>query len=379
LKSQSLQANRVYRAVPVQAEAAHSCVTLDAPATGERIALRDTALAVWDRLQYPATIEGISDALAAEYEAPLEEIRGAVRSVVEGLVECGVVAPCEPARSDPVRDRYLALLKRALANTLYPELELQVRHLEQGGSGLSGPELQRFLRDIAHRLPDDLAMLLDGKRQGTWDLRFPHTMIGLFRLGNIERCAEQVIAQGVLGDFLEAGVCKGGAAIFMRALQIAHGAADRKTWVVDSFAGVPPSDRQCDSRYGLDLEEQRVPWLACSEAAVRDHFARYDLLDAQVEFVAGRLSESLPAADIGALALLRIDVDLYSSTFECLDLLYDKVSPGGFVIVDDYGLLACCRDAVDEFRAQRGIEDPIQWIDPSGIYWRKASVPGEAS
>ena len=196
-------------------------------------------------------------------------------------------------------------------------------------------------------------------------------MIGLFRLANLERCAERVIAEGVPGDFLEAGVCKGGAAIFLRALQVAHGAAERRTWVVDSFEGVPPSDAPTDAGYDIHLEESRLPWLACSESAVREHFQRYGLLDSNVRFLPGWLADTLPSAPTGPLAILRIDVDLYSSTADCLDLLYDRVSPGGFVIVDDYGYLPCCRDAVDDFRRRRGVEEPISWVDGSGVYWRK--------
>jgi hypothetical protein len=135
---------------------------------------------------------------------------------------------------------------------------------------------------------------------------------------------------------------------------------------------VPPSGKEEDRRYRVNLEEAREPWLAFSEARVRDHFSRYDLLDSQVKFVAGWVADSLPRAPIGALAMLRIDVDLYSSTQQCLDLLYDKLSPGGFVIVDDYAWLECCRDAVEDFRVRRGIEDPIEWVDRSGVYWRKS-------
>ena len=104
---------------------------------------------------------------------------------------------------------------------------------------------------------------------------------------------------------------------------------------------------------------------------MREHFQRYDLLDSNVCFVSGWVADTLPSAPTGPLALLRIDVDLYSSTAQCLDLLYDRVSAGGFVIVDDYGHLTCCRDAVDDFRRRRGIEEPILWVDGSGIYWRK--------
>lgn len=346
-------------------------MSLLSPATGGWVTLSGTARRIWERLDYPAGLEEVAAALGAEFDASPETIEEAVSGTVADLMRHGLVAEDPGTDRNPLRNRYLALLKRAVGNLLYPELELQIEHLTQGCGGLSGAELHRFQRDIAQRLPEDFARLLAGKLQGVGPLRFAHTMIGLFRLSNIERCAERIIAEKIPGDFLEAGVCKGGAAIFMRGLQIAHGAGERKTFVVDSFEGVPPSDSARDAGYGLDLEEARLPWLACSEETVRDHFSRYDLLDSNVLFVKGWLADSLPGAAIGPLALLRIDVDLYSSTAQCLDLLYDKVSPGGFVIVDDYGFLRCCRDAVDEFRARRSIAEPIQWVDGSGIYWRK--------
>ena len=55
-----------------------------------------------------------------------------------------------------------------------------------------------------------------------------------------------------------------------------------------------------------------------------------------------------------------------------LDALYDKVSRGGFVIVDDYKLIEECRQAVDEFRTARGIDDPIVEVDWTGVYWRRS-------
>jgi O-methyltransferase len=64
--------------------------------------------------------------------------------------------------------------------------------------------------------------------------------------------------------------------------------------------------------------------------------------------------------------------DLYESTIQALDGLYDKLSDGGFVIVDDYGNVAACRQAVCDFRAKRGITDPIRPIDWGGVYWRRA-------
>jgi len=361
------------RAVAVQASAAETSIHLRSPESGEWITLAGTARRIWERLEYPASAEEIAAALAAEYEAPADLIREDVERTLAEFRHHGLAAEA-PDPSDPLRDRYLFLLKRALGNMLYAEIELQLEHMEGGAGGLTGPSLHRYQRDISAREADRFSGLIAAKLQGYGPLRYAHTMIGHFRLTNIERCAEQVIADDIPGDFLEAGVCKGGAAIFMRALQVVHGAAGRRTWVVDSFAGCPPSETPADAAYGLHLDESWVPWLACSEEQVREHFRRYDLLGPNVCFLSGWLADTLPAAPIGPLAILRVDVDLYSSTAQCLDLLYDRVSPGGFVIVDDYGHLACCRDAVDDFRRRRGVEEPISWIDGSGIYWRKGEA-----
>jgi hypothetical protein len=361
-----------FQAAAVCGRAEAESLWLQSPRSGRWAVLNGTARRIWEKLHYPASVAEISAALAAEFDAQHDEIRESVTEALGQLEALGFVAEVLEPKPDRNRERYLSLLKKAVANTLYPELEMQVAALgNRDVSNLEDPELQRYLRDIAEREAGALRELTAQKQQGTAPFRGPHTMIGLFRLDNIERCAEQVFADGVEGDFLEAGVCRGGATIFMRALQLAHGEQTRRTWVVDSFQGVPPSDNSMDRRYGFNLEESRVPWLACSEDMVRQNFARYDLLDANVIFVPGWLAESLPQAGIEQLAILRVDVDLYSSTHECLELLYDKVVPGGFVIVDDYGFLQCCRDAVDEFRARRGISEPIEWIDSSGIFWRK--------
>ncbi|MFL5004614.1 MAG: TylF/MycF/NovP-related O-methyltransferase, partial [Microvirga sp.] len=70
------------------------------------------------------------------------------------------------------------------------------------------------------------------------------------------------------------------------------------------------------------------------------------------------------------LSVLRLDGDMYSSTIETLEALYPRVAPGGFVIVDDY-ILAACRQAVDDFRAQGRITEQLEDVDGAAAYWRK--------
>ena len=105
---------------------------------------------------------------------------------------------------------------------------------------------------------------------------------------------------------------------------------------------------------------------------VQANFERYDLMDDQVRFLKGWFRDTLHLAPIERLAVLRLDGDMYESTMDALTALYGKVSPGGFVIVDDY-FLPNCRQAIGDFRAARGIDEPIQEIDGNGVFWEKAA------
>ena len=103
------------------------------------------------------------------------------------------------------------------------------------------------------------------------------------------------------------------------------------------------------------------------------NFRRYDLLDDQVKFLEGWFSDTLPTAPIDKLAVLRLDGDMYASTIDALDALYDKVSPGGYVIVDDYGAVPACAKAIHDFRDAHGINDELAAeIDWASVYWRKS-------
>ena len=108
--------------------------------------------------------------------------------------------------------------------------------------------------------------------------------------------------------------------------------------------------------------------------AVESNFRHFDLLEG-VKFVKGWFRDSLPASEIKKIAVLRLDGDLYESTMESLSALYEKVSAGGFIIVDDYGNWPPCRKAVRNFLSKRGLNPEIIDIDGSGAYWRRVQSP----
>ncbi|HEV3201112.1 MAG TPA: TylF/MycF/NovP-related O-methyltransferase, partial [Bryobacteraceae bacterium] len=204
------------------------------------------------------------------------------------------------------------------------------------------------------------------------NLGFQHTMIGRLRLENLAACLERIHRSNVPGDVIECGVWRGGASIFMRGFLKAYGVTDRTVWVADSFAGVPASSLPQDA--GTDLSASRYPALAIPLETVRCLFARYDLLDEQVRFLPGWFRDTLPNAPIRTLALLRLDGDLYESTWDALSAFYPKLASGGFAIVDDYGCMPGCRQAVEDYREREGIRTPLERIDWTGVFWQKEAT-----
>jgi len=195
-------------------------------------------------------------------------------------------------------------------------------------------------------------------------------MVGRRRLAHVERCVLDVLDQGVPGDLIETGVWRGGVTILMRAVLAQSGDHERIVWVADSFEGLPAPD---PTAFPLDAG---VDYTAFTERTVpleqvRQNFARYGLLDEQVQFLPGWFRDTLPDAPIHRLAVIRLDGDLYESTADALEALYPKLSPGGYCIVDDYGALTSCRRAVDDYRRADGITEELRPIDWTGAYWRR--------
>jgi len=265
-------------------------------------------------------------------------------------------------------DRYLHLLKRCLTRFDFDE------DLEPIVSG--SPWKRRVWAELA-KLLERRGIVAYRKRpfepwireEGRdWPTR-AETMIGLRRLDNLQECVEKVVADDIPGDVLEAGIWRGGAGILMRAVLAVLGDTERTVWLADSFQGLPKP--RAEHPADADDVHWTHPFLAVSVDQVRRNFTRYGMLDDRVQFLEGWFSDTLPTAPIERLAVLRVDGDMYGSTMDVLEALYAKVSVGGFVIIDDYGEIPQCRAAVEDFRAQHKISEPLQRIDGTGVFWRR--------
>jgi len=274
--------------------------------------------------------------------------------------------PSRERHTESAAHLYLDLMKKCLTNWIHGDRE----EIPAAAEDLLHPETMQTLTARGIRLvqprPFDPQLRAEGR---DWPpSATASTMIGLRRLDNLQYCIEDVLANNVPGDLLEAGAWRGGATIFMRAILKAYGVTDRCVWAADSFEGLPPPDPRVPQDAGDP--HHTYQFLAVPLEEVQANFGRYGLLDDQVRFLKGWFRDTLPRAPVGRLAVLRLDGDMYESTMDALVPLYPKLSPGGYLIVDDYALPGC-RQAVQDFRAGQGITEEMRAIDWTGVFWQR--------
>jgi len=269
----------------------------------------------------------------------------------------GVVQSQNPSWCDnTARDMYINLLKRAISNFLYE---------------CSPPELNCV---STIKQPKPISQALD-----SGDLNAV-SMVGMNGLDQVEDAIRTILAENVPGDFIETGVFRGGTCIFMLGMLKAMGDLGRTVYVADSFEGIPPVNL---GEYVADKPhagtDKYLPQDISMEV-VKENFFQFGLLDYdRLRFLKGWFKDTLPATDFGKIALMRMDGDLFESTWDALTNLYKNISIGGYIIVDDYGDWIGCKKAVDWYRDFCGESAPISTID--GVWpnqkgkmghWRKS-------
>jgi cephalosporin hydroxylase len=272
-------------------------------------------------------------------------------------------------------DRYLDLLAGALLDEHYLENELRLDYLARALD-------RRFevnptiLRDPARHMKREWRGLQASRRAGSLiddgdpPPYFPYTAMGRVRLDHLRRCLDTVRTEAVAGDLVECGTRRGGGAMFMRGFLAAYELNDKQVWVADAFRASPVSSAVATEGAAAPGGGRGFPELLADLNAVRDGFDRLGLLDESVRFLQGDPRATLADAPIERVALLRIGDELDGAVGDALETLYDKLTTGGFVVVDPY-VSPSCRQAVDDFRARRGIDDPIERLDWRGVCWRK--------
>jgi O-methyltransferase len=211
----------------------------------------------------------------------------------------------------------------------------------------------------------------------------PYSLVGVGGLEVTYKTVKDVCKRGISGDMVELGVARGGCAALMANVvfdKTVCGQLQRKLWLFDSYEGLPdPTDMDFNSELGDGTGDHVRPLPKGSCLGQLDEvkylmFNKNDFPKDEIEFVKGWFENTVPVTkkEIQQIAVLRIDGDWYESTKCCLENLYDKVTSGGYIIVDDYQSCYGCRRAVDEFIQKRVLRPHIKFDGRGGCYFEKA-------
>jgi cephalosporin hydroxylase len=280
-------------------------------------------------------------------------------AVGEGVIVGGEEDAALRDRAGRLIRRYLDLLRDALLDQHYLENEVRIEYLLEcisTGNRVEEEKLANPARQMIAALRRKKQEREAGDLGTATSEALAYAAVGRVRLDHLEGCLDVIRNEGVEGDLVEAGTGRGGTAIFMRGYLDVHDVPDRRVWVADRFDGSRPGGEP--ARFPPDLN------------TVREAFASFDLLDERVVFLQGQPSQVLDEPGIDEVALLRLDSRDPGEVRAVLDALYDRVAPGGFVVVDGYGD-DDCRASVESFRADRGILEALERVDASAAAWRK--------
>lgn len=198
-----------------------------------------------------------------------------------------------------------------------------------------------------------------------------YTMVKNTCLINLYHLVRRVNALNLPGDIVECGVWNGGSAAIMGVanMEDRNSATSRKLWLFDSFQGLPSPGSQDGN---IATESYFEGWLTGDVKKVERIFHKLHIPLDDVRIIPGWFEETLKTVPLTTISVLHIDADWYHSVKLVLEIFYDRVVSGGFIVFDDYGYWEGCNRAVEDFVSEKGIRGiTISRIGPVGAYFQK--------
>ncbi|HEY9651911.1 MAG TPA: TylF/MycF/NovP-related O-methyltransferase, partial [Coleofasciculaceae cyanobacterium] len=193
-----------------------------------------------------------------------------------------------------------------------------------------------------------------------------HTLLSNLNLFFLKELTRRIEKKGVLGDFVECGVYRGGSAGLL-AYEASQSRYKRNVWLYDAFQGMPKAHATNDDDYSKSIEGNFIG----SEAQTLRILHRLSIPNDQFKIIKGWFKDTLPNAQKTPIALLHIDCDFYDPVKQVLETFYDSVVPGGYVILNDYGSFQGCQLATDEFMAKLEDKAALIQIDQDAYFFQK--------
>jgi O-methyltransferase len=221
---------------------------------------------------------------------------------------------------------------------------------------------------------DRIRKFHDSEARATMHAVKARTMTSYARIFALVVATRYVVDQHVAGDVVECGVWRGGSMQVVARTLLERGVGDRELHLFDTFEGMPPpttEDRRIKGAPASELLASRERtaniWAIAGLDDVRAGMAETDYPADRIHYHPGLVQDTIPPDAPERIALLRLDTDWYASTRHELDHLYDRLVPGGVLIIDDYDYWEGSREATDEFLAASGARLLLVPVDTARV------------
>lgn len=185
----------------------------------------------------------------------------------------------------------------------------------------------------------------------------PYSMLQWIKMFNAYQAVRYISRNKIAGDIVECGVWRGGCMALMLSALVDMGDTSRNVYLYDTFEGMPPPTKEDKHAYDgkaaneiyKEYQGRAEKWAYGSLDDVQDVIALTKYPLDKIQFVRGKVEDTIPETIPQNISLLRLDTDWYASTKHEMEHLYPRLVKGGVLIVDDYGVWTGSGQAVDEY------------------------------
>lgn len=236
-------------------------------------------------------------------------------------------------------------------------------------------QLKNLLRSKTTQLPIPEDISSNKEFMEMWQICSTKSMTSIERMFSLYTSTEYVLKNNIKGDFVECGVWKGGSSLLIALILKKNNITDRNIYLYDTFEGMSEPTAEDVDLNGVsakkqltdsNIEDQKSVWCYSGIDEVKKNFSDNNLDLSKINFVKGKVEDTIPNTIPTDIALLRLDTDWYTSTKHEMVNLFPILNSKGILIIDDYGHWKGCRDAVDEYFLEQKLSPMINRIDYTG-------------
>jgi hypothetical protein len=201
-----------------------------------------------------------------------------------------------------------------------------------------------------------------------------YTLTSRVRMFSLYEAVKYIVNNNIPGDVVECGVWRGGSMMLCAHTLMNLNDFDRKIFLYDTYEGMSkPNSRDITTdgrKNALKMwtrgkkKSRKIFYAPLAE--VKKNLSSTSYPQDKLIFIKGKVEDTIPDVMPTKISILRLDTDLFESTYHELVHLYPRLSNNGILIIDDYGYWKGAKDATDSYFKENNIKIFLSRIDDAG-------------